>query len=264
MGKMNLKAALWYQLDYMAKATLSVFGVLVLIAIAAYLLSAFGILNITISDYAPNDVLDLAMRGAYAVQNDDGYYTNITMNIGAVALLSLFIVGIVGIREDIKFLLQNGMGRRTVFTCTFLASIITAVVLGFFGELFNLISYNWSVFSLRGLTLDATNHTFLLGWLFHIAVLFMAWQLGTFVSLIYYRLNKIGQIVFSISAVSAFILMTSLSAQRITADVDVWVENFIYAIENINLINVSTITFLIGLVTAALSFLLIRRAQTKE
>ena len=269
MGRMNLKAALWYQLDYMAKASLSVFGVLILISIAAHLLSVFGIINITISDYSPGDVVDVAIRGVDSLTG--AYYdydANITiinwMNVGAVAFFSLFIVGIVGIREDIKFLLQNGMGRRTVFMSTFLASVITATVIGFFGELFNLISYNWSVFPLRGLTLDGANPGFLLGWFFHIAVLLTAWQLGTFISLIYYRLTKTGQIAFSVSAVLAFILISSHSARRISIDIEMWIENLIYAIENINLVNVSTATLVIGLIVSAGSFLLIRRAQVKE
>jgi len=269
MRSMNLKPALLYQLDYMLRASLGVLGVLILVALGSHLLAAAGIFSVNIDTSSPGEILDLAIRGAGEIQIEGADYDGEIiivnwLNVGAVALLSLFIVGIVGIREDIKFLLQHGMGRRTVFTSTFLASLISAAAIGLINEGFNLISSHWAAFPFVGLTFDGMNHGFFAGWLFHVGILFCAWQLGTFISLLYYRMNKIQQIVFSVVAGGFILLVMQGFVRRVVVDVDVWIENFMYTLENLHLINISMITLIIGLVAAAFSFMLIRRTQVKE
>jgi len=266
---MNLKPALLYQLDYMLKASLGVMGVLILIALGSHLLAAAGIFSVSVEQYAPREILDLAIRGVGEIQVEgtdyDGEFIIVNwLNVGAVALFSLFIVGIVGIREDIKFLLQHGMGRRTVFFSTLLASIICAVAVGLVSEGFNLISSHWAEFPFVGLTFNDMGHGFLAGWLFHAGIFFCAWQLGTFISLLYYRMNKIQMIIFSVAAGGVILLLMQGFARRVIADVDVWIENFMYAMENLHLVNISTVTLVIGSAAAAFSFMLIRRAQIKE
>ena len=269
MRSMNLKPALLYQLDYMLRASLGILGVLILVAIGAHLMATVGAFDVNVDTHTPREVLDLALVTTEEVQvGDSDYGFNIVivniLNVGAVALLSLFIVGIVGIREDIKFLLQHGMGRRTVFFSTFFASIITATAMGLISEVFNLISSQWAAFPFVGLTFNEMEHSFFTGWLFHAGILLCAWQLGTFISLLYYRMSKMQMIIFSVAAGGTILLGMQGFFRRILVDVDLWIENFMYMMENLHLINISMFTLAIGLVAATFSSLLIRRAQVKE
>jgi len=264
MRAMNLKPALQYQLDYMAKATLSVLGVSIAIILFFSLLGGvFQFGGTSGNEYETADtILNLQVRGT---ELDYGGNLVMWFNLGAIALFSIFIVGIVGIREDIKFLLQHGMGRYTVFLSTLLGSLITGLALGALGELLNFISSNWEAFPIRGLTFDGAEHGFVVGWLSQAMLLFFVWQLGTLISLIYYRMNRIQQIVFSVCAggIIFFGIQGPLPALEHWGE---YIPQVIETLENIvlNPVNIVIFSSAAGVVSAMLNFFLIRRAEIKE
>ena len=138
-----------------------------------------------------------------------------TMNFSMPVAIFMFVLSIVSIREDMRLGIQNGAGRRTVFlanaVCMFVTSLIlniaffamTAVwnqfdtgvyIMDFFGALSN----NKPFFESIG---DLAISTVVL-----LALSVFLSALGTFTSLMYWRLNKLGKWVVSIGMGAAVIL----------------------------------------------------------
>jgi hypothetical protein len=106
---------------------------------------------------------------------------------------------------------------------------------------------------------------FFAGWLLTTGVFFMAWQLGALISLIYYRLQKRGIIIFTAAVIILFVASINFFARRggdFGAAIEAAVLSFIAAEPAIQ--NTPTIALMI-LIVAALAilgnFVLIRRAQ---
>jgi len=226
---MRLKPALRYQLEYMAKASLNTVCVIAIIVVAFRLLGAIFMIG--------------------------GQIDNI--NMAVVAFVSLFIVGIASIREDLRMLLQHGMGRYTTYFSTLLIGIISGIVLGLFCELLNLIADRWHGFPMTGL-IPHDGQSFFVGWLLHASLLFLAWQLGVFISLLYYRMSKMQQIVFSISAIalSVFVLTHAINS---VADLEFAAPIVLPAPLSLTAFVMSSTALV-----AVLNFLLLRRAQVRE
>ena len=243
MGNMRLKQALHYQLDYMFWASLWVLGITSAIFIVSVLLSG------------------VAAAGNFVFVVNAGYdYGQFTGNANAIFTIFLFVIGIVGIRSDLKFFLQNGMGRNTTFFSNLLASIIVGVVLGFINEVITVV--------IAMLFVNAMNpgSNFMQNWAVSSAVFIGAWQIGALISLIYYRLNRLGQVIFTISAIALVVFGFGAFANYFLRDPDAMIERieeFVTVSQNIA-INTTLITLAIAAVAAAGSFLLIRRAQIKE
>lgn len=138
-----------------------------------------------------------------------------TMNFSMPVAIFMFVLSIVSIREDMRLGIQNGAGRRTVFlanaVCMFVTSLIlniaffamTAVwnqfdtgvyIVDFFGALSNNKPFFESIGDL------AISSAVLLA----LSVFLSA--LGTFTSLMYWRLNKLGKWIVSIGMGAAVIL----------------------------------------------------------
>jgi len=257
MRKMNIKAALHYQLAYMLEASLWTFAIV--LAIAIFFSILFPVIITTFSDV--NDVVyEVAEALTIDVNDENGNTVIISFfNLGAVAFVSLFIVGIAGIREDLRLFLQHGMGRYTTFFSTLWCSLICATVIGAFCELLNIITRHWELFPMQGLNLN-TDYGFIAGWLFHTALFFSVWQLGTLISLIYYRLNRIGQVLFSVS-LGAIVIFGIPNLFRGWINIE-GIEAMISGIsDHVNVILFASVS---GVLSAIFSFLLIRRAEVKE
>ena len=140
----------------------------------------------------------------------------------------MFVLSIVSIREDMRLGIQNGAGRRTVFlanaVCMFVTSLIlniaffamTAVwnqfdtgvyIVDFFGALSN----NKPFFESIG---DLAISTVVL-----LALSVFLSALGTFTSLMYWRLNKLGKWIVSIGMGAAVILFIDVIIRyKVVAD----------------------------------------------
>jgi len=247
MGNMRLKPALYYQLDYMVRASLSVLGVLLLVSAANYLLINF---------FEGNFAIFMVII--------DGDISSMALNVGGVAVISLFIVGIVGIREDIKFFMQHGRGRYTTYFSTLLGSLISAAAIGLVCELFNLIGDAWHMFPLQGVNFGGAG--FIGSWVMHTVFFFGAWQLGMLVSLLYYRMSKMQQIIFSVAIGGIFLLalptfVPSLIDSLVQGLEDMDWDAFMF-MPNVSMLAVPVV--LGGVMAAGFNFLLLRRAQIKE
>jgi len=248
---MRLKPALHYQLDYMARSSLTVLGIVAVIIVFFMLIRTGIFVEITVFG-----IIGRAGEGT------------MMFGIGAVITIMLFVVGIAGIREDLRLLIQHGMGRSTTFYSTLIASLVSGAVLGLFCELLNTVSNNWPVFPVRGLSLtNAGSESFFLGWFFHMAIFFFAWQLGALISIIFYRLSRMQQILFSITVGGLLIFV--LSNNIISSSVGSLMENpiglsTVFAGAIFRPINLVGLIFSLGIIAAASNFLLIRHAQIKE
>ena len=151
-----------------------------------------------------------------------------TMNFSMPVAIFMFVLSIVSIREDMRLGIQNGAGRRTVFlanaVCMFVTSLIlniaffamTAVwnqfdtgvyIVDFFGALSNNKPFFESIGDL------AISSAVLLA----LSVFLSA--LGTFTSLMYWRLNKLGKWIVSIGIGAEFILFIDVIIRyKVVAD----------------------------------------------
>jgi len=237
MNTSRLKQAIHYQLNYFGWSFLYVYGIA-----AAVIIVIGSMMTINVSNGNGNVV---------------------TTGIGGTGFVHFLIMGIAGIRGDLRFFIQHGISRRSTFFSHFYASLICSAVLGLFCEVFNLILYYLLGFALFGSAF--TIQGFLTGWVAYTFIFFTAWQVGALISLIYYRLSKMQQIVFSVTAIATIMLAVSGSIRRL-----VGLGDELGLIRTIieNIIRLAGITawvaLLIGLLAAIGNYLLLRRVQIKE
>ncbi len=184
MSNMEIKGALRYDI----KASLRSLAIFLIVMILVWLL---------------NFVL------AVMVSGNGSYSSGFDM---AVAIY-MFVAGIISVREDLRLFLQNGRGRPTVFLAQIVvalfASAALAVASGLLTGLFQLIT-TWlapqleftSLYVLFGFGM-ADGANILAALPKAVAFTFLqclpAFLFGMAVSLIYYRLSKLGKIAFSIA-----------------------------------------------------------------
>ena len=134
-----------------------------------------------------------------------------------------FVVGIVSVRQDLRLFLQNGKGRRTVFLAqVFLAlgnALFMALALPLLGILIQVLASSlfpgnsgvlWGEFSFLYSGVQASLPVMIaLAFLANFAVFF----LGMCISLIYYRLNKLGKLLVSLG-VPALIILLAIQGVR--------------------------------------------------
>ena len=182
MSNMDIKGALRYDI----KASLRSLGIFLIVMILVWLL---------------NFILAIVVSG-------DGSYSG---GFDMAVTIYMFVVGIISVREDLRLFLQNGRGRPTVFLAQIVvalfASAALAVASSLLMGLFQLITI-WlapqleftSLYGLFGMGSGAHGLAALPE---AIAFTFFqclpAFLLGTAVSLIYYRLSKLGKVAFSIA-----------------------------------------------------------------
>jgi len=245
---MRIKPALHYQLDYVMWTVIWVIGIGVAISILAHIITGvvvLGSINI----------------GGFFVAGDSA---NMAYSVGGVMIFIAFIFGVGGIREDLRFFVQNGLGRRTTFFATLFGALIAGAAIGLISEVFNLIHRAVPVFPLTGNQFNTGG--FFVGWLMHIIAFTLAWQLGAMISLIYYRLSTVGAVVFSVVA-GAMILF---GFGRMVGGLITWLEhndaaNLVYLFDFAR--SPATMLTSILVVTAVVStitYLLITRAQIHE
>ena len=236
MKNSRLKQAMHYQLDYVGISCLYVFGIAIAIAVCFMATSNFG------------DGISLSATG-----------------IGGVGFVYFLVIGIGGIREDLRFFLQHGINRRTTFLSHLFSSLLCSAALGLFCEVFNCIvnfGFGFS-FGIHGSAY--TIQSFFTSWTAYMAAFFFAWQIGALISLVYYRLSKMQQVVFTVSAIALVIFGGSASIRHFVGLSDDFGNIIRLLVENaISLATISIwVGMLFGMLAAAGNFLLLRRAQVK-
>ena len=230
----KIKQALNYQLSYFAWSSLWVYG----IAIALMcILGAWTVITV-------NDV-------------------NVSTGLGGVAFVHLLVFGI-GIRGDLKFYTQHGISRRTTFLSHLYGSLICAVAVGLLCSIFNVIAGRWLGFS--GGYEDHNIINFLTDWIMYISVFIFAWQIGTLISMIFYRLNNLQKVVFSVLSIGFLIFAFVVGIRYIvnfTEDFEALVIRLTegaFAVISPTLI----ITFSLAILAMCGNYLLLRRSPIKE
>lgn len=231
MKNSRLKQAIKYQLSYFGWSSLCVYSIAIAVLVVISLLVTFSF--------------------------QDG---NTFVGIGGTGFIHLLILGL-GIRSDLKFFLQHGISRRTVYFSNLSGSLICSVLLGLFCVIFELIAIQW--LSLFGNTIGGG---FFENWLMYSIIFFFAWQIGVLISLIYYRLGKIQQVVFSVLAIGAFVLLFSGSVAFIgnfTYDFGGLIERLTSDSLGILRSPVVGLMAILGVIAPICNYFLLRRASIK-
>ena len=129
------------------------------------------------------------------------------------AAIMLFVLGIVAIREDIRLMIQNGIGRRTIFITELLLTLSVSFILAIAGELLitvgQVVIANWQGFFITDLyqMLYTNGVNYRMSLAAHFESIVFAFSIyvcaslaGILISLVFYRLNKIGTIIMAIGA----------------------------------------------------------------
>ena len=127
------------------------------------------------------------------------------------ASITLFIIGITTIREDLRLMLQNGIGRRTVFVSELLVVLSVSLLLCVAGELLITIGQAVSANRSNVVITDIYQMLYTNGSNYHMSLtqhvesialafgIYMFANLaGMFISLLFYRLNKMWMLITAI------------------------------------------------------------------
>ena len=256
MTKLRIGPAMRYQIDYMLWASLSILGIIIGIML---ILSIFVAGAVAAGDEGLGAVVIMGFLNV-----GDGL-VNMSFNVASVLTITFFIFGVGGIREDFKFFLQHGMGRTTTYLSVIFISLLSGAAWGLICQILTVISNNWAAFPATGMGFPDSN--FIVGWLLHTLSFFFAWQLGTVISLIYYRLGKTQKVIFSVAAIAliVFVIPNSISYLVnffISGDIGEYRTAFVSFFENP--LSLTLIVLAFGVICALANFLLLRRAQARE
>lgn len=151
-----------------------------------------------------------------------------TMNFSMPVAIFMFVLSIVSIREDMRLGIQNGAGRRTVFLANAVCMFVTSLILNI---AFFAMTAVWNQFDTGVYIMDffgalSNNKPFFesIGDLAISSAVLLALSefltaLGTFTSLMYWRLNKLGKWIVSIGIGAAFILFIDVIIRyKVVAD----------------------------------------------
>ncbi len=191
------------------------------------------------------------------------------------SFIFLLVIGIVAIREDLRMLIQHGLGRRTCFISSLLCAAVIAMALAIFAELLSTlliaISANYQNIAVSSFTqmlfqtesLSFAQH--LLAVIINFSIMLCSYFVGMFCSLVFYRLPKYWKLVVAIGVPAFFVILMPLFSQtKIGAAFFAALSKFLDKL--IELIAASSwylvlFVLIIALVVAGLCFLLIRRAD---
>lgn len=148
-----------------------------------------------------------------------------TMNFSMPVAIFMFVLSIVSIREDMRLGIQNGAGRRTVFLANAACMFVTSLILNI---AFFVVTAVWNQFDTGVYIVDffgaLSNNRPFFGDLAISTVVLLALSvflsaLGTFTSLMYWRLNKLGKWIVSIGMGAAVILFIDVIIRyKVVAD----------------------------------------------
>jgi hypothetical protein len=159
--------------------------------------------------------------------------TNSQFSIYEVAgFVMALVTGIVAMREDLRMALQHGIGRPTFFISHLITSLLMALLLSLGGVVLYYLG-SWFLTGFDELTIQPLYHTvfhshetmvqgvaaFVENRTFDFSLYFIGLGLGTFLSILFYRLNKPWNIAFAVALPVSFILFVSYAAPETSESV---------------------------------------------
>lgn len=189
-----------------------------------------------------------------------------------VPAIFMFVTGIVAIRSDLRFCLQYGTSRLTVFVCEIFsllsASILVSVGVEIIKSVFQMSLGNGAnimisdLYQMTYLGMDAVDLSFsqhLISILFNISLIFNAAIIGMFFSLMFWRLSKIGTVAVAISIPFVFTIVP-IVIDRLNINITFFIKDVI------KWLTFSPYRFMLGCVISAILFeifnwLLLRKAN---
>lgn len=190
MRKMNIRPAYRYRILASLRGAGIFYGVMILVTAAV----AVSFIKTTIS---------------FGGETSSGSFSS----YGASACIMAFVFGICYVREDLRLCIQHGIGRRTVFVSELLSALSICIIVAVAGELLlataqavtaeyknlqisDLYQGIYADWKLRELSLGQHFESMLL----NLSMLLGAYMAGMFISLTFYRLNKVWKIIVAVGA----------------------------------------------------------------
>lgn len=190
------------------------------------------------------------------------------------ATIMMFVTGITTIREDMRFMLQNGIGRRTILVTELLVTLSVSFLLAIAGELLiaigQAVTANQSQFYITEiyqiLFADGINYT--LSWGQHLESIALAFSIytcanlvGMFISLLFYRLNKMWTLIVAIGVPLLLIIGLPMALTKTSAGR--WLQSIFGLIFEFALSSPWALLFcflLAAVLTGMVNWLMMRRA----
>lgn len=172
-------------------------------------------------------IMTILVSLAFCSASEGMHVTSSFTGFGIAAMVTVFVLGITTIREDFRLLMQNGLGRKTIFTSQILALLVIALLLAVTGELLTAI---FQVVAGNGSSLQISDFFYMIyfpetRWdpplaariqnvLLSFGLYIWAYLTGMFFSLLYYRLNKTSTILVSVGVPLFFTVGLPLMVSR--------------------------------------------------
>lgn len=247
MNRMNIGPALKYKIKG-SIVSIAIFYLIMVLVTAAFII---GAINIRV--------------------NVDGNSYSSFSGFGIAAAIFMFITGIVAVREDLRLFMQNGIGRRTAFAAQLMAAAVSAAVLAVMGEILLKISqgfikdkpnlvisdFYYIIFAEKNISRNLFVQS-LESVAVYLAMFICAYMAGVFISMMFYRLNKIWTVVVAVG-VPVFIF---IGLPIIISRLDISLRRPVEFVLGSPVIYIG-FYFIIGLAIAFCSWLLLRRAPVK-
>lgn len=151
--------------------------------------------------------------------DENGFEATSTMNFTLPYVIFMFVLGIVTVREDMRIGIQNGASRNTSFLSNVAAMVVTSLLLSvsciIFYTVWNALDTGVIMIDFYAMMFLGNNSITTAGDMLMSAVMTFLFSLsfaaiGSFLSLMYWRLGKIGKWVVSIGIGAAFILLINV------------------------------------------------------
>lgn len=136
------------------------------------------------------------------------------------AAIASFVIGIVSIREDMRLLIQYGVGRRTAFLSEIAVAVMITMIMSVAGILIALIGGSLAagnenivintlysfIYAQRAALLSPTA-IFMETFLWNFIIYLSAYFTGMFISLMFYRLSKVWKVIAAIGLPILFLVI---------------------------------------------------------
>ncbi len=214
-------------------------------------------------------IVTLIIFFACVTSENDSSFNGIEMT----SAIFLFIVGLNSFRKNYLFLMSNGVPRKTQFKSFFLAVIpvtagMTVINMAFTAVFNKIINYN-TLYGMIYQDKTQSSGNIVISFLWNVTLYMCAITLGYFITLAYYRMNKIQKICVSIGVPVFFAMVLPYILQNFCSAATVkWLYNGLRAMFGVNTnygpISAAGIFLVTTILLSGLSYLLIRKAPVKE
>lgn len=213
-------------------------------------------------------IISMVVIPAVIALSLDGHTEVAFGGLGLGSVIMFLVLGIIVMRENIKLFLQNGCGRPTLFIADILGSLLLALMMAvicmLLPRIFTSVHIDTGLrigemllFRHSSSALPTVQYALL-----HFCGLLLAWRVGMFISLIYYRLNLVGQVIISVAVPVLLIFGLSRTASAGPVDPSLFSRAFNWVIASPN--NAILAALIAALLCTAASWPLLIKAQVRD